>query len=567
MSAESPSDESETHHQVIRLARHGMLLAKSSCFTRAAAILHTTDVEIETDGVHDLGSIADETTGGVGFASAATKLDQIFQKDHVARKSGTPPPLLTPALPPLPETKIFSSVTRHSAPQPPGTFPRGLVATSSVSSDGSNIIEATVQQRPPAVASQPSPAAAPPLEGMFIRSATRHRRLIKTKLSDLPEDLQQQEPQVRGGVAIFKITDALNREKHGSMVEINAIDYIEKLKEANNDLERTVSVLRGKLENERRDRLPQTRQNRRSSLRMGTFTCKHSKKAEERSNKRIANGALRGKTMANFGKHGQGLTALHGKDSRSSGIGAVRVESGSVHAKPRKKELKYQKDLSPTQDISFPNGFAAKSKASASRQTDPASSLVPPGTQGGRSTSSSSHIHGNTPLIGQNAVQTKSIEGKATQGALSYRINSDNASTSTRRAQSQSSADEDTVPAKRQLSEPPSSGSGIKLVTPISKDQPRTFQPRRDSPLDRNSSPMPGVARRTRTVGTVGRTRSFSSMLGDIRKKGEDVGKSDKASRTLSMHRQSNATPPPSKPGNIKSTSRRRGVRKLLGLR
>lgn len=546
----------DSRPRYVRLARHGTVIAKSSDFTRAAAILHTADVEVGLDGSHDQGGTHLETTAGVGFVSAQSRLDRIFQKDVDSKSSAKPPP----RPPPPPPPPVSSSIAPRATVTPiPSVTPSKLVAISSVSSDGSNTPENGAHPTPPVV------AAPPPLEGMFIRSPTRHRKLIKTKLSDLPPPLQEQEPQIRGGVAIYKVSDPSHRDRYGAMVEINAIDYITKLKDTIRDLERKMSLLQGKLEHEKRERIPANKQQGlRSSIRMTTFMGKRSKETEAKgSNEKASKAAPRGNTLANFGK-----------PPVSSSVSTMG-KKGSATNGPNKSQSSVLETKSPTLPkpaINFPNGFgftplsppAGKTSNPPTRQSNPT-----------KTSAATTEVKVNIPQAFGGQATTRNLSG-ASFGSHDYsgvRHNSDSASIPlTRQRKSQTSSEGEVQPA-RLLSDPPVSGSGVKLVPAVSKDLPRTFQPRKHAHGDRNAAPMPGTgSRRPRKGATVGRTRSFSGSLGDTFAKKTDDSDTGKASRAFSMHRESTATPPqrqaPQAPTNdVPIPKRSRGVRRLLGLR
>ena len=487
-----PRTEERTHF--IRPSRAHI---KSSDFTRAAAILHATHVDVEVQNLHDDGSSKQKKKDSIGFVSAQSRLDKIFQRD-LDQGSAKPPP------PPRPTVATDSNEDNSS------DLTSGMQTSShksdrimsSVSSDGSvaadnvSSTQPTVLPSPPILryaqpTGIPRPIPAPPIQGMFVRAPTRHQKLIKTRLSDLPADIQDQEPQIRGGVAIYKVTNEIQQEQLGKIIEINAIDYVSKLKERVNELERQVSLLTGKLE------LQQTataeKANMRGSLR---FSSKLHNRTKEESKLGKKNKPPRASTVLGFRKQ----TSVN-----PDNLARTFLVRSTPPVTPQLSN-----------DNSNPIQIQTEASLDSSRQNEHTGintiNNVPHPQSASSDVSSESST---TKKAAYKAHNVKSIEESNTevQDVRILRLSDEREKTS--------DTSEIKVIDEKQLADVPETDG------------------------DRNAAPMPAVTlRRTRKLGAVRRARSFSNLVGAGSKERRETDARDKAARTFSMHRESNAEPP-----------------------
>ncbi|CAN8061571.1 unnamed protein product [Agarophyton chilense] len=497
--------------QVLRLRSQGTFLARSSDFTRDAAILHTTEIEVDIQGMHEGRTAGREGSAGVGFVSAKTRLDRIFQNDFVTRKSSSKPP---PPPPPPPPQPVVQSKDKDSSAS--GSEPDQEKNNASSEADESSVSPKTNDNS----SSDRLPSnvvAPPPIEGMYFRSPTRHIKLIKTRLSDLPAIVQNQEPQIRGGVAVYKVIDDVHRANYGSMVEINAIDYINRLKGTVRDLERQLSVVQGILEQER-ESSRHTNRNLRSSIRMGTFMGRRSKDPEHRSSEKFK--------RSQKGKNGSNAS---GTTSNASSAKVSPSSSQSEHKTPGVRARP------PAPPVSFPRGFGFHQE----RLRDPRPRRE-------------EYLSSPTKPDEERLTRENSVESKGEMVSDLAKDDTKNPSSDLPEDASQSSISGDVV-------------NQIQSQHPnTSTDYKRTYHPRKPIQLDRNAAPMPGVEVRRGRRGRAGRTKSFSGVPTDeVRKVSSYDYHQEKASRAMSMHRESNAEPPQPPP----TTKKSRGVRKLFGLR
>lgn len=491
---------------------------KSSDFTRAAGILHATHVDVEVKTLHDDGASKQKKKDSVGFVSAQSRLDKIFQRD--LDKGSTKPPPPPPRSSVTKDLKEETSSDSTSATQTSSRKAERIM--SSVSSDGSVAADNAPSTQPNVLPNPPTlryaqptgiprPIPAPPIQGMFIRAPTRHQKLIKTRLSDLPADVQDQEPQIRGGVAIYKVTNEIQQEQLGKIIEINAIDYVSKLKERVNELERQVSLLTGKLE------LQQTvvaeRTNARGSLR---FSSKLQNRTKEESKPGKKNKPPRANTVLGFRKYPSV------KPDHPTRTFIVR---STPHVTPSQL----------SNDNSDPIQIQAEVSLDSSRQNEHATINTLNNVPHPQSTSSD--------VSSESSVARKKVTHKV------YNFNgSEELNKTARNVRILSSIDE--IDKTNDSSE----------VKAIDEKQLSEMDG------DRNAAPMPAVPlRRTRKLGAVGRARSFSNLIGAGLKERRETDVRDKAARTLSMHRESNAEPPEDneRPRDTKQKFGR-GMRKFL---
>lgn len=554
MSTSSSTEGGDEKKRVVRIARHGTLLARSSDFTRASAILHTNDVEVGIDGKYDQGGVAHgETTAGVGVVSAAFRLDRLFQKDlDSGKKSPNIPP---PPPPPPPPPHILQA--------PPAQDPQAGTRTTkqpSLAESESSDVSAKAESIKTTMAAPPPPppvVTAPPMEQMFMRKPTRHRKLIKTRLSDLPSNIQEQVPQIRGGVAVYKVTDEVQRETHGTMVEINAIDYVEKLRQEISNLERKVSLLQGRLEQQAP---PPTKQNLRSSLRMSTFMNKRSKDSDSRSQNSKGNAGRMGtfvkKTPQSQTIHRSGARGSLPPRQENQGLPRTDLPSSIPRAGTQKN---------PSPKISFPNGFGYQAPPSGPGARTFVSTSRQPSNHDDVNTVTSAQMKFNIPTSYAGAAARNRMQGTSSgASSLTHDDRQDSGASAPLPSQrrSESSADE---PPVRQLSEPPDTGrDSSKGHMELRKNN--TSESAYNVQGDRNAAPMPGVDahRRSNKAGVVGRTRSFNIQADKLSKNSGVLEEHEKASRTYSLHRESDATPPKKTESKPQKKSR---VRRLLGFR
>lgn len=603
--------------EVVRLARHGTAIPRSSTFTRAATILHTTDIEVKLDGARDDGGSASESTAGVDFLSAQIRLNRIFQKNALS-KDGTAPP-------PPPRRLSPPSATLASA------TPSQLLASSSVSSGGSST---------PDNMSQP---ASPPVEGLDIRTPARHRKLITTRLQDLPEELQEQQPNIRGGVAVYRVSDAAQQEKYGGTIEINAIEYILKLRHTITELERKVQ----KLEDGRSEASTIDHQRIRS-MRKPTFIGKRSKESQTTvNNEKTGRSIPRGKTFMHVDRS-RGITSKPSAESQeSSGKTPInsQLDTAAVEApEPAKPAV-----------VSFPDGFGCEPPSSNSsispgsstrkpipkgktfvnvdrnQNTAPSLSAIRQGSPGralAKPQRASVAVNSSTPAkpavnfpdrFGCEPQQTKLPMLPVSASAKSGESNADKVRSATtgesnagqvrsattgkpnfgqsrsahikvnsrpasegqankrkpsvswhQKKGSKGIVDDTRVPAS--LGEKTKSSAMDAIVTP-KQQRPEAHassgvEPQPSTQGDRSTAPMPRDGRRMNKIGKIVRSRSFIGIKLDSTPEKTDGSRAEFVLRSSSMNRDSPPAPEQEeakKPAPTPTKTRR--VRKLLGRR
>lgn len=313
----------------IRLTRQGTAIPKSSDFTRTASILHTTEIDVRVDGTHDDGKNVSETTAGVDFVSAQNRLNRIFHEDAQWKGTITSPPPPPQILP----HAIAASKPSLSAPLCP------LLPISPVSSGSSNLDN--VPQRSLHQA------------GMTTRKSLRRRRLIRTRMEELPQEIQDLQPNIEGGIAVYRPSDPQQQEHYGTTIEVNVIDYVLKLRRNIAQLERQVADLNGRLEDNKDDTAGTNDQQKLRSLRRRSFIGKrskgtHPKVASEKPRRSIP----RGKTVSHLERSTNVLSEQSAERSATSSEAAPtshKVPAAVAAPKPAKPA------------VNFPTGFGCDS--------------------------------------------------------------------------------------------------------------------------------------------------------------------------------------------------------------
>lgn len=559
MASPPSSNEDRPRSRAIHLKRSGTAVARSSDFTRGSAILHSTDVFVGVDGVHDKGGSTYETTAGVEFVSAVSKLDSIF---HKSVSNQTPSTAFPPPPPPPPKSKgvRFSSDSTAADKSHTELTPSSNLETKDFRSEDEtsriNTTKNTTESYPrgPSIrAISQAPQKPPPIEGMFAKAPTRHLKFIKTNLADLPESIRGHEPQIRGGIAIYKVVQPSDREKYGAMVEVHAVDYIEELKETIRCLERTTSILRGKLEHRKRGRQSQHPNGSRPALRMGTILGRRQQESERSAEP--VKVSSKGKATVNFG-----FSMISQQISQADPVASDNTRSPVRN----KKKFNYgdRKRSSEKSGSSTENGSKPVSNMSATDK------LAPQRTVSRSPQTSSMSLLTSTQKISdqqdQNPKEGTERDQHARRRPKRSKTGSKKPAVHKFGKQRKSSTAEGDEHPTRQLSEPLRSHLRGEQFSTSTQDQIRKMQAKRTHDRDRISAPMPHISRTAQKPAMLSRTHSFLGTVGKGSKTATVSGQSDKASRTLSLHRESDATAPESK--KPKSKSRKNGVRRLFGM-
>lgn len=556
----SSPDKTHRHPRIFHLERSGTVLAKSSNFTRASAILHATDVVVGVDGAHDKGGATHVATAGVEFVSALSKLDTLFHRN--TSRPGTTPPPPPPPPPKLPEVRFFTETQTASSqivssPLQPSEA-KATVIEQKASNSSRTEDNGKVGIRRQMTNSLPHPFhKPPPLEGMFTSAPTRHLKLIKTKLTDLPNGISRHEPQIRGGIAIYKVTDPADREMYGAMVEISAIDYIEELRTTIRGLERSTSILRGKLENLERERTPQLKESTRTTLRMGTLLGRRTKGPEPESGDKIIKSITPAK--------------INSGNSRITQRSLVKPHSDSIHPRLQSKE-----SLSVETKRARTIGQGGRKRSSeTSGSSTGKSSKVPSTSRTPRKYEPQAGLRKATQ-ISSSSLPTdireyhrhpdgSHKEGKGKRQSIRSKTVYEKNSLLAHRVQRKSSTEDNNDHPQRHLSEPLPSRPSVRPASKWTKEQICRDQGKGAQRSDRTSPSMILIPRKTDKPKRLSRTQSFVGTTGNSSKKAVAHSiQADKVSRTLSLHRESNATPPEN--NKAKSISKTRAVLRLFGV-
>lgn len=560
MALSSSPDKTHRHPRTFHLERSGTVLAKSSNFTRASAILHATDVVVGVDGAHDKGGATHIATAGVEFVSALSKLDTIFHRS--TSRPGTTPLPPPPPPPKLSEVRFSTETQTCSSQVVSSPLQLSEAKTTVIGQKGSNSSRAEdnreVGIRRQMTNSLPQPFhKPPPLEGMFTSAPTRHLKLIKTKLTDLPKGISRHEPQIRGGIAIYKVTDPADREMYGAMVEINAIDYIEELRTTIRGLERSASILRGKLENLEGERTPQLRESTRTTLRMGTLLGRRTKVPEPESRDKIIKSITPAK--------------INSGNSRITQRSFVRPHSDSTHSRAQSKE---NLSVETKRERTIGRGGRKRSSDTSGSSTGK-SSKVPSTSRTPRKYELQAGLRKPTQISSSSLpTDTRRYhrhqdgfhkEGKGRRQSIRSKTVSENNSLLAHRVQRKSSSEDNNDHPPRHLSEPLPSRPSVRPTSKWTKEHICIDQGKGAQRSDRTSSPMILVSRKTDKQKRLSRTQSFVGTTGNNSKKAVAYSsQADKVSRTLSLHRESNATPPEN--NKAKPISKTRAVLRRFGM-
>lgn len=331
---------------------------------------------------------------------------------------------------------------------------------------------------------------------------------------------------------MYKLTNPHHRDTFGSMVEINAVDYINKLQDTVLHLQRQVSVLQGILERERESRQPS--KNTRPSLRMATFMGRRSKDPEhkpEKFNKR----AHRSKNNSNLSANNSNPSS--GRASPGSSISEFK--NPALAPRPPVPSANHTQPPALTSHRATPNDETQSASAPPHPPNHPDEREIQQ-----RPAASPSH-----PTTNNNEHGPSQPSANASDSHVSAHGAADTAPASSPSPGGASEAEEHNTHSTETFS--------------------RTFQPRGPLQKDRNAAPMPSLEARKVRRGKAGRTKSFSAVSNDdIQIVSSCDFEQEKVSRAVSMHRESNAEPPTATPAPAPAPAARksRGVPTVLKL-